>query len=86
MMYAGSKRNGRKNWRRCKHADASREHLQTANQIKQAIGDPVAAIALIDTGCFRIPAGFSITDTLTESQESPRKALSYPNYLVVSAD
>ncbi len=28
------------------------EHLQTANQVKQAIGDPVAAIALIDNGLF----------------------------------
>lgn len=29
-----------------------REHLETANQVKQAIGDPVAAIALIDNGLF----------------------------------
>lgn len=29
-----------------------REHLDTANQVKQAIGDPVAAIALIDNGLF----------------------------------
>ena len=28
------------------------EHLETANQVKQAIGDPVAAIALIDNGLF----------------------------------
>ena len=28
------------------------EQLQTANQVKQAIGDPVAAIALIDNGLF----------------------------------
>ncbi len=28
------------------------EHLQTANLVKQAIGDPVAAIALIDNGLF----------------------------------
>jgi hypothetical protein len=29
-----------------------REHLETANLVKQAIGDPVAAIALIDNGLF----------------------------------
>jgi hypothetical protein len=29
-----------------------REHLETANLVKQAIGDPVAAIALIDSGLF----------------------------------
>ena len=28
------------------------QHLETANLIKQAIGDPVAAIALIDNGLF----------------------------------
>jgi hypothetical protein len=43
------------------------EHLQTANQVKQAIGDPVAAIALIDNGLF---SGYledsGIADTLGE--------------------
>jgi hypothetical protein len=29
-----------------------RQHLETANLVKQAIGDPVAAIALIDNGLF----------------------------------
>jgi len=29
-----------------------REHLETANQVKQAIGDPIAAIGLIDNGLF----------------------------------
>jgi hypothetical protein len=44
-----------------------REHLQTANQIKQAIGDPVAAIALIDNGLFSESLQDSgITDTLTD--------------------
>ena len=44
-----------------------REHLQTANQIKQAIGDPVAAIALIDNGLFSEALQDSgITDTLTD--------------------
>ena len=28
------------------------QHLETANQVKQAIGDPVAAIGLIDSGVF----------------------------------
>jgi len=44
-----------------------REHLETANMIKQAIGDPVAAIALIDNGLF---SGYlddsGIADTLGE--------------------
>jgi len=44
-----------------------REHLETANQVKQAIGDPVAAIALIDNGLF---SGYledsGIADTLGE--------------------
>lgn len=44
-----------------------REHLETANQVKQAIGDPVAAIALIDNGLF---SGYledsGIADTLDE--------------------
>jgi len=43
------------------------EHLQTANQVKQAIGDPVAAIGLIDNGLF---SGYledsGIADTLGE--------------------
>lgn len=42
-----------------------RQQLETANQVKQAIGDPVAAIALIDNGLF---SGFledsGIADTL----------------------
>jgi hypothetical protein len=29
-----------------------RQHLETANMVKQAIGDPVATIALIDNGLF----------------------------------
>lgn len=44
-----------------------RDHLETANQVKQAIGDPVAAIALIDNGLF---SGYledsGIADTLGE--------------------
>lgn len=44
-----------------------REHLETANQVKAAIGDPVAAIALIDNGVF---SGYledsGIADTLGE--------------------
>lgn len=44
-----------------------REHLETANMVKQAIGDPVAAIALIDNGLF---SGYledsGIADTLGE--------------------
>jgi hypothetical protein len=44
-----------------------REHLQTANQIKQAIGDPVAAIALIDNGLFSdFLQDSGITDTLSD--------------------
>lgn len=43
------------------------DHLQTANMVKQAIGDPVAAIALIDNGLF---SGYledsGIADTLGE--------------------
>jgi len=43
------------------------EHLETANQVKQAIGDPVAAIGLIDNGLF---SGYledsGIADTLGE--------------------
>ena len=43
------------------------QHLETANQVKQAIGDPVAAIALIDNGLF---SGYledsGIADTLGE--------------------
>jgi len=44
-----------------------RQQLETANQVKQAIGDPVAAIALIDNGLF---SGYledsGIGDTLGE--------------------
>jgi len=44
-----------------------RQQLETANQVKQAIGDPVAAIALIDNGLF---SGYledsGIADTLGE--------------------
>ena len=44
-----------------------REQLETANMVKQAIGDPVAAIALIDNGLF---SGYledsGISDTLGE--------------------
>jgi len=44
-----------------------REQLETANMVKQAIGDPVAAIALIDNGVF---SGYledsGIADTLGE--------------------
>jgi hypothetical protein len=44
-----------------------REHLETANMVKDAIGDPVAAIALIDNGLF---SGYledsGIADTLGE--------------------
>jgi len=44
-----------------------RQQLETVNQVKQAIGDPVAAIALIDNGLF---SGYledsGISDTLGE--------------------
>jgi hypothetical protein len=44
-----------------------REHLDTANLVKQAIGDPVAAIALIDNGLFSDYLQDSgIADTLTD--------------------
>jgi hypothetical protein len=44
-----------------------RQHLETANMVKQAIGDPVAAIALIDNGLFSDFLQHSgITDTLTD--------------------
>ncbi|MDX2081247.1 MAG: hypothetical protein SFU53_10725 [Terrimicrobiaceae bacterium] len=50
------------------------EHLQTANQVKQAIGDPVAAIALIDNGLF---SGYleesGIADTLGELADIARE-------------
>ena len=51
-----------------------REHLETANQVKQAIGDPVAAIALIDNGLF---SGYleesGIADTLGELADIARE-------------
>jgi hypothetical protein len=44
-----------------------REHLETANLVKQAIGDPVAAIALIDSGLFsNFLQDSGIEDTLTD--------------------
>jgi hypothetical protein len=44
-----------------------RQHLETANLVKQAIGDPVAAIALIDNGLFSdFLQDSGITDTLTD--------------------
>jgi hypothetical protein len=44
-----------------------REQLETANLVKQAIGDPVAAIALIDNGLFSDYLHDSgIADTLTD--------------------
>jgi hypothetical protein len=44
-----------------------REHLETANLVKQAIGDPVAAIALIDNGLFSdFFQESEIADTLTD--------------------
>ena len=44
-----------------------REHLETANLVRQAIGDPVAAIALIDNGLFSDYLQDSgIADTLTD--------------------
>ena len=44
-----------------------RQQLETANLVKQAIGDPVAAIALIDNGLFSDYLQDSgITDTLTD--------------------
>ena len=44
-----------------------REQLETANLVKQAIGDPVAAIALIDNGLFSDYLQDSgIADTLTD--------------------
>lgn len=43
-------------WEQTQWADNTlttvRQHLETANLVKQAIGDPVAAIALIDNGLF----------------------------------
>jgi len=51
-----------------------REQLETANQVKQAIGDPVAAIGLIDNGLF---SGYltdsGITDTLGELADIARE-------------
>ncbi len=50
------------------------QHLETANQVKQAIGDPVAAIALIDSGVF---SGYleesGIADTLGELADIARE-------------
>src|SRR5258705_8614048 len=44
-----------------------RQQLETANLLKQAIGDPVAAIALIDNGLFSdFLQDLGITDTLTD--------------------
>ena len=44
-----------------------RQQLETANMVKQAIGDPVAAIALIDNGLFSdFLQDSGITDTLTD--------------------
>ena len=44
-----------------------REQLETANLVKQAIGDPVAAIALIDNGLFSdFLQDSGIADTLTD--------------------
>ena len=44
-----------------------REHLQTANLVKQAIGDPLAAAALIDSGLFSdFLHDSGISDTLTD--------------------
>jgi hypothetical protein len=44
-----------------------RQHLETANMVKQAIGDPVAAIALIDNGLFSdFLQDSGITDILTD--------------------
>jgi hypothetical protein len=44
-----------------------RQQLETANQVKQAIGDPVAAIASIDNGLFSdFLQDSGITDTLTD--------------------
>jgi hypothetical protein len=44
-----------------------REQLETANLVKQAIGDPVAAIALIDNGLFSdFLQDSGIGDTLTD--------------------
>ena len=49
------------------HAHTVREHLETANLVKQAIGDPVAAIALIDNGLFSDYLQDSgVADTLTD--------------------
>jgi hypothetical protein len=43
------------------------QQLETANLVKQAIGDPVAAIALIDNGLFSdFLQDSGITDTLTD--------------------
>ena len=44
-----------------------REQLETVNQVKQAIGDPVAAIALIDNGVFSdFLQDSGIADTLSD--------------------
>ena len=44
-----------------------RQQLETANMVKQAIGDPVAAIALIDNGLFSdFLQDSGIADTLTD--------------------
>lgn len=50
------------------------QQLETANQVKQAIGDPVAAVALIDNGLF---SGYleesGIADTLGELADIARE-------------
>ncbi len=49
----GNKPNGPTSWPMLHNTlNTVREQLETANLVKQAIGDPVAAIALIDNGLF----------------------------------
>ena len=54
------------------------QHLETANQVKQAIGDPVAAIALIDNGLFsEYLQDSGIGETLGELIDITREASSF---------
>ena len=58
---------------------AVRQHLETANLVKQAIGDPVAAIALIDNGLFsEYLQDSGIGETLGELIDITRRASSFP--------
>jgi hypothetical protein len=56
------------------------EHLQTANEIKQFIGDPIAAIQVIDNGTFSSYLNDSgIADTLTELKNITAQGVALSN-------